>query len=95
MMLCGGFKCNFPAWEDKHCRVAPERAGKHLRSFNSEADSAVLDGGDGGLRDAREIGKLGLAQLLEFPQNADGFSDGYLNTHLGGAIVSHSSRCDG
>lgn len=44
------------------------------RTLNTQSESGVLDGGDGGLRNGRRFGQSVLAPFLEFPQDtvADG-----------------------
>jgi len=70
-MLCGTFKWNLPAGKYEYGWVAPECAGKNLCALDTQVHSTVLDGGDGGLRDARKFGELALAQFLEFTQDTD------------------------
>ncbi len=57
------------------CGMAFEGAGKNLCALDAEINSAVLNSGNGGLRNAREFGELTLAQFLEFAQDTDGLTD--------------------
>ena len=54
--------------------MAFEGTGKNLCAFDPQIYSAVLDSGDGRLRDTREFGELALAQLLEFAQDTNGLT---------------------
>jgi hypothetical protein len=55
--------------------MAPERASKNLRAFNTQVHPAVLNCGNSGLRNTSEFGELTLAQLLKFAQDTDGLAD--------------------
>ena len=48
--LCGTSKGNLPAGKHKHGWMALEGTGKYLCTLNTQIDSSVLDGRDGGLR---------------------------------------------
>ena len=79
-----GFNGHFPTWEYQHCRMTPERTRKHLRAFDAKANTIVFDGGERGLRNTAQLGKLILAQTLKLAQNAHRFADRYLDAFLGG-----------
>lgn len=51
--------------------MALERIRKNLGALDPQIYSTVLDGRNRGLRDARELGKLALAQFLKLAQDAD------------------------
>ena len=51
--------------------MALKSTGKNLCAFDTQIYPAVLDSGEGGLRDTREFGELALAQLLEFAQDTE------------------------
>src|SRR5258708_1643652 len=84
-----GLKRNIPAGEYKHCRVTLERACKNLCPLYAEVNPAILDGGNGGLGNAGEFGKLALAQLLELAKTADSSADKTFIPFLGGANLFH------
>jgi len=69
--------------------MAFESTGKNLCALDAEVNSAVLNSGNGGLRNTCEFGELTLAQLLKLAQNTDGFTDRNFNSLFGGTIVFH------
>ena len=60
-----GLGCRVPAREHQHSRVTLECASENLRPLDAESDAIVLDGGNCRLRNARKLGELILAQLLQ------------------------------
>jgi len=63
--------------------MTPECECKDLRSFDAQVDPAILDGGNRGLRNARELGQLALAQFLKFAQDTHGLADADFYSFLG------------
>ena len=63
--------------------MALERPGQDLGALDAEVRPAVLDRGNRGLGDARQLRQLALAELLELAKNADGLADGDLDTRFG------------
>ena len=54
-----------------------ERPGQDLGALDAEVRPAVLDRGNRGLGDARQLRQLALAELLELAKNADGAPNDY------------------
>ena len=92
-MLCGTAKRNFPAGKHEHGGMAIVRTGKNLCALDTQVHPAVLDGGDGGLPNARKFGQLALAQFLEFPQDTDGLSHRDLDSLFRRTILLHLDSC--
>ena len=88
-MLCGTFKWNLPAGKYKYGRMAVEGASKHFCALDTEVYTAVLNGRDGRLRNARKFGQLALAQFLEFAQNTDGLTHRDLHSFFCGTKFFH------
>ena len=53
--------------------MALESTGKNFGALNPQIYSTILNCGNSGLRNARKLGQLALAQFLEFAQNTDRF----------------------
>jgi len=89
-----GLRCRLelgvPAGEYQNGRMTLERSREDLRPLYAEIDPAILDGRDGGLRDAAKFGELALAQFLQFAKNPDRFPDGNLDALLGWTILFHT-----
>lgn len=64
-----------PPGKKQHARVALQGSREHLRTFDTESNTIILDCRDRRLRDARERGELILAQLLQLPQGPDRFAN--------------------
>jgi len=64
-------KRNLPAGEHEYGGMAPKGTSKDLRALDAQIHATVFDGRDRGLRDARELGKPALAQVLELAQNTE------------------------
>ncbi len=60
-----------------------ERLSEYLCPLNPEVNPAVLDGGQGGLRNSCEFGKLALAKLLQLAKDTHGLGYGDVNALLG------------
>jgi hypothetical protein len=82
--LCGRLSDRVPSGKYQNRRMAFQRLGKNLCALDTQAHAAVLDRGDGGLRNAGEIGKLILTQLLKLANDSHRFADRYVNPLLGG-----------
>lgn len=79
--MFGGY---FPAGEYQYGGVALEYPGNRLRSFNTQIDPVIFDGGNRGLGNARGLGQFILAHILEFANDSNGFSDGDINPFFAG-----------
>ena len=55
--------------------MAVKRVRQDLRAFNTQFDPAVLDRGDRGLWNTRQLCELIPAQLLKFANDANGFAN--------------------
>jgi len=69
-MLCRCISWQLPAGEDKHSRMALQSTSEDLRPLDAKAHTIVLDCGDAGLRDTRQVSQLILAQFLELTNDA-------------------------
>ena len=78
-----------PSGKDENARMALQRTGEDFRTLYAQANTIILDRGDRRLGNARSLGQLILAQVLELAKNSDGFSDAHGGPPLGGAIVFH------
>ena len=79
----------YPSREDQHCRVATQSTGQDFGALHAQAHAVVLNGGEGGLRDARGGGQVVLAHLLQLTQYPDGLADGDLDTLFCFTILTH------
>jgi len=91
---CHSFAGKLPARKYQDAGMALESCGKNFRSFDSHANSIVLDGRDGSLRNSGHTGELALAQLLKFAENSYGFAYRDFGTLLGGSILFHFITSD-
>ena len=71
--------------------MTPERVCEDLRSLDAQINPAILDSGNGGLRNAREFGQLALAQFLKFTQDAHGLANADLHSFFSSAKSFHIS----
>ena len=69
--------------------MTPERVCEDLRSLDAQINPAILDSGNGGLRNARELGQLALAQFLKFVQDTHGLADADFYSFLGSTKSFH------
>ncbi len=74
--------------------MALERSRKNLCPFYAEVDPAILDGGNGGLGNSSEFGKLALAQLLELAKNPDRFTHRNFDSFFGWTKLFHIMAFD-
>jgi hypothetical protein len=81
--LGGGLLPRVPTGEYKHRRVTLESTGQNLCPFYPQANPIVFNGGKRRLRDAGQLRKLILAQLLQVTKYADRLSHRHLYTTLG------------
>ena len=88
-MLCRRLKRNLPTREDEYCRMTLERLSEYLCPLNPEVNPAILDGGQSGLRNSSEFGKLALAKLLELAKDTDRLAYGDFNSRLGRTKLFH------
>ena len=82
-------KRNLPTWKDEHCGMTLERLSEYLCPLNPEVNPAVLDGGQGGLRNSCEFGKLALTKLLELAKDTDRLAYGDVDSLLGRTKLFH------
>ncbi len=54
--------------------MALERLGKNFGTLDTQPDSVVLNGRNGGLGDSSKAGQMALAQLLKLTKNAHGLT---------------------
>ena len=73
--LCRRFVGQLPAGEYQHAGMTLQRPGEDLCPLDTQADSIILNGRNGGLRYAGKAGQLALTQLLEFTKNAHRLTD--------------------
>ena len=59
--LRGTLQRNLPTREYKYGWMTLEGTGKNLRPLDPQVDATIFNGGDGGLRNARDLGELALA----------------------------------
>ena len=88
-MLCCCISWQLPAGEDKHSRMALQSTSEDLRPLDAKAHTVVLDGGDAGLRDTRQLSQLILAQFLELTNNAYRLANRDGDAFLRGIIIFH------
>ena len=69
--------------------MTPECVCKDLRSLDAQVDPAIFYCGNGGLRNARELGQLALAQFLKFAQDTHGLADADFYSFLGSTKSFH------
>lgn len=55
--------------------MALQRPGKNLRPLNSQVNATILNGRNGGLGNASELGELILAELLQLANDAHGVAN--------------------
>lgn len=84
-----GLKRSLPAREHEDCGMTPKCVCKYLRSLDAQVDPTILDSGNGGLRNARELGQLTLAQFLKFAQDTHGLADADFHSFLGSTKCFH------
>ncbi|HEX9811496.1 MAG TPA: hypothetical protein VGA88_05345 [Burkholderiales bacterium] len=88
-LLCRRLLIGVPPWKHQHCGMALESTSKNLRALHTKANAIVLDGGNRGLRNARKLSQLILAEFLKFANDAHRFTDTDLGAAFGWTELTH------
>lgn len=74
--------------------MATQGLGQHFRAFHAQIDPAVLDAGNGGLRNTAQGRELGLAQPLQFPDDPHRLAGRDLDAFPGWLGLAHVNGSD-
>src|SRR5437762_854197 len=78
-----------PSGKHQHAGMTLKGTGENFRALDTETNPVIFDRGNRCLGNARSLGQLVLAHLLELAKNPNRFSDAYGGPPLGGTIVFH------
>lgn len=88
----GGFQ--LPTREHQYRRMAAQGCAKRLGPLDTKIDAAILDAGDGRLRNAAQSGELGLTQTLQLTDDAHRFTGSDIDAIFGRDQLAHVSISD-